>query len=118
MKLKNEMFSIVGGDADHVQIELNARHLIYQAHFPGNPITPGVCIVQIIGELLQDRVARKLSLTRVVNLKFVSTISPVESPVVEICFSSVEDSLTECKAKGTIMSDGKVKTKFSLVFAS
>ena len=29
MKLQNEMFTIVGGDADHVKIALNANHQIY-----------------------------------------------------------------------------------------
>lgn len=114
MKLQNEMFTIIGGDADHVKIELNAYHLIYQAHFPGNPITPGVCIVQIIGELLGGRLNRKLSLSRISNLKFNSTISPVQNPVVDVNFTSVEATETECVAKGTITDGEDVKTKFSL----
>ena len=31
---------------------LNPDHLIYKAHFPGQPVTPGVCILQMIRELL------------------------------------------------------------------
>ena len=116
MKLLNSMFNVVGNNADNMQVKLNADHDIYKAHFPGNPITPGVCIVQFIGELLSDRLHRNLSLDRVVNLKFVSTISPTEDPVIAVCFTAVEDTGTACKAKDSIMSGSEVKTKFSVVF--
>lgn len=116
MKLQNEMFTIVGGDADHVMIALNANHQIYQAHFPGNPITPGVCIVQIIGELLSGRVNRPLALSKITNLKFNATISPIDNPEVEVVFTSVEDTGEACIAKGAIMDGETAMTKFSLVF--
>ena len=116
MKLQNEMFNVVGGNADNVQIRLNASHLIYQAHFPGNPITPGVCIVKIIGELLQQRTETSLSLQKVTNLKFISPISPVDNPDLEVSFADVSVSDCEVKAKGSILAGEEMKTKFSLVF--
>ena len=117
MKLLNDMFTVTGGDADRVVLALNAGHTIYQAHFPGNPITPGICIVQLIGELLAERTGRRLSLQKIVNLKFVAPLSPVENPVIEVNFASVDDTGSECKAKGTITAAGAVMTKFSVVFA-
>lgn len=116
MILKDSMFTVTGGTPDKVMVKLNADHTIYRAHFPGNPITPGVCIVQMIGELLGDRCGRRLSLTQIVNLKFVAPISPVEVPDIEINFQSVDDNGTECKAKGTIMAGGALLTKFSIIY--
>jgi len=116
MKLLNDMFTITGGDTDHIQIRLNASHKIYQAHFPGNPITPGVCIVQIITELLEHRENRTLLLDEIVNLKFASTISPVKDETVVVNFTSVEAGEQLCKAKGSIMAGEELKTKFSLAF--
>ncbi len=118
MKLKNEMFTIVEDNGQQVKIRLNPDHEIYRAHFPGNPITPGVCIVQIIGEVLGGQQNRKLALDSIVNLKFVSTISPVEDPEVDIAFTSVEPTDTGCKTKGVITAGEQTKTKFSLVFRS
>ncbi len=115
MKLLNEMFSIVGGDADNVQIRLHADHPIYKAHFPGNPITPGVCIVQIISEILGERLHRSFALDEIVNLKFTSTLSPADDPLVEITFTLVEETEGGCKAKGHIMVAGDIKTKFSVI---
>ena len=45
MRLINKMFSIVS-EGETVRIQLHPEHVIYQAHFPGSPITPGVCIIQ------------------------------------------------------------------------
>ncbi len=55
MKLQNSMYRIVNSseetDMIDYQIELNPEHYIYKAHFPGNPITPGVCIIKMITEV-------------------------------------------------------------------
>ena len=42
------------------EIETNPSHIIYKAHFPGNPITPGVCIIKTARELLENKINRKL----------------------------------------------------------
>ena len=36
-------------------IVVNENHFIYKAHFPNNPITPGVCMVQMIEEIMKER---------------------------------------------------------------
>ena len=38
------------------RIKLNKDHDIYNGHFPNNPITPGVIIIQIIKEILEEKV--------------------------------------------------------------
>jgi 3-hydroxyacyl-[acyl-carrier-protein] dehydratase len=120
MTLLNDFFHITAtsseGAAATYTIALNPEHTIYKAHFPGNPITPGVCIVQIIGELLQQRTETSLSLQKVTNLKFISPISPVDNPDLEVSFADVSVSDSEVKAKGSILAGEEMKTKFSLVF--
>ena len=36
----------------------DAGHAIYAAHFPGNPVTPGVCIIQTVKELAERSIGR------------------------------------------------------------
>lgn len=31
-----------------IEIELNPGHALYQGHFPGQPVVPGVCTLQMI----------------------------------------------------------------------
>ena len=44
-------------------IELNKDHDIFKGHFPGNPVMPGVCMLQIIKELTEKAVDKSLFLT-------------------------------------------------------
>lgn len=111
------MFRLTGSDTSCDTIVLIADHEIYRAHFPGNPITPGVCIVQIITELLQLRLDCALRLNTVISLKFVNTISPIDDPTVTVNFASVDvdNEAGTVRVKGTIVSPTEVKTKFSLL---
>lgn len=63
------------------EIHLNADHIIYKAHFPGEPITPGVCILQMGIELLVDAVNSDLEISSVKNVKFLSILHPDCVPV-------------------------------------
>ena len=40
------------------QIKLNPKHEIFKGHFPGKPIMPGVCMIQIIKELTERSLGR------------------------------------------------------------
>ena len=74
MVLKDNLFSIISEEASTTRIQLHEEHPIYQAHFPGNPITPGVCIVQMIGELAERQVGHSLILCKIANLKFLAPV--------------------------------------------
>jgi len=118
MKLLNNFFTIVGGNESCVHIRLHATHPVFRAHFPGNPITPGACIVQAIGELLSVREGQKLVLHRANSVKFVSPLKPQEQPVVSVVFQTVDhDDGGRVTAKGHIETNGDISTKFALVFA-
>ena len=47
----------------------DAGHAIYGAHFPGNPVTPGVCIIQTVKELAERSIGRPLFLRTVRNVR-------------------------------------------------
>lgn len=117
MTLQNEMYTIVDGHADTYHIRLHADHPIYRAHFPGNPITPGVCLVKIVSEVVGHQLGRSLELRRIVNLKFASVISPVETPDLDLSFQVSQESCQPYplwRVKGTFSHDGQAYTKFSL----
>ena len=122
MKLLGSMFYIESAYPDAVQIRLNPEHAIYKAHFPGNPITPGVCIVQIVGEIVGERMGCKLQLRRIASLKFLQPISPIENQRLTVYLSSVSQSeeedgrIAEVNIKGTITCSSASMTKFSIVY--
>lgn len=86
MRLTNNLFSITAKRLDEkgasYDVMLHPDHFIYQAHFPGEPVTPGVCIIQMVKELLEDLVQLPLCITAVKNVKFLSILSPIQTPQV------------------------------------
>jgi 3-hydroxyacyl-[acyl-carrier-protein] dehydratase len=71
-------------------IELNPEHPVYKGHFPGNPVVPGVCQVQIIGELFSGMIGKEVILNHSDNIKFMNMINPRENPVLSISLGFTE----------------------------
>ncbi|MDY6801978.1 MAG: 3-hydroxyacyl-ACP dehydratase [Bacteroidota bacterium] len=59
-----------------VSIELNKDHEIYKGHFPGNPVVPGVCLTQLIKEMVENIEAREVRLVYASNIKFMAVVNP------------------------------------------
>lgn len=114
--LEHELFTIVDKTDNCATIRLLPESGIFKAHFPGNPITPGVCQVGIIGELLETMHGRRLELREVKNLKFVEVLKPGSVGEVVVAFDKMEEDDGRLAAKGTVTSESKTYTKFSLVF--
>ena len=117
MRLENDLFTVVSRNEGGARVSLHADHPIYRAHFPGNPITPGVCIVQMIGELVGGQIGRRLSLSAITNLKFSQPLSPMENPQVDILLKAVKvlDG-GQVKVQGSITTGETVFTKFSITY--
>lgn len=80
MELRNSLYNrgewIEENGTWRVNITLHSSHIIFQSHFPGEPVMPGVCILQIAKELLEDYWNCQLKLIRIKNVKFLSVITP------------------------------------------
>lgn len=84
MRLTNNLFRIINkhkeGQTATYDLTLNANHTIYRAHFPDQPVTPGVCIIQMALELLEDHMETPMSIVSVKNAKFLNVLSPDTTP--------------------------------------
>jgi 3-hydroxyacyl-[acyl-carrier-protein] dehydratase len=58
------------------EIVFNELHEVYDGHFPDNPITPGVCILQTAKQILEDYLGKKLQIDQIHNVKFLQIIRP------------------------------------------
>jgi 3-hydroxyacyl-[acyl-carrier-protein] dehydratase len=122
MKLKDDFFQIKDSCQTATGMDftvvLNPEHFIYRAHFPENPITPGVCIIQIIKELSETVLQRELFLKKVNNVKFLSVINPLENK--EVVFSlSISSEGDEAHKVGAVVSNENNQfSKLSLLFVN
>ena len=74
--LKGELYDIVSLTPETAQIRINPSSVVYAAHFPGFPITPGVVIVKIAVELAGMVLNRKVDVVSAKNIKFLSPVIP------------------------------------------
>lgn len=100
-KVESRMEGLPEGQSGF-NIILNPDHLIYKAHFPGQPVTPGVCILQMLQELLSIQVGKQLFIKNIKNAKFISMMSPVTDARVSVLFSSVTPEEGGIKAQGVV----------------
>jgi 3-hydroxyacyl-[acyl-carrier-protein] dehydratase len=75
-------------------IEINPTHQIFEGHFPGQPVVPGVCMLQMVKEILESSMKKKLILLHADHIKFLSMIDPRKTTSIrtEINFQLSEES--------------------------
>ena len=119
MILKNSLYTIVAkNDTEKgivFRIRLNSEHTIYKAHFPGQPITPGVCITQIAKELIEEHRNESLEIKAIKNIKFLSIISPDDVTEIDYNITSIKEEEDAVKSQISVTSEDVVYAKISLV---
>lgn len=70
-----EMLHADGFGSDFV-VSLNPSNVIYSAHFPSVPVTPGACLVEIVRKAACLSVGRDLKVSCMKNVKFLKTVDP------------------------------------------
>ncbi len=96
-------------------IHLNKEHAIFKGHFPGNPVMPGVCMIQIIKELTEKLVKKELFLSVSSNIKFMAIINPEKNDtlVLNLTVSTIDEVV---KVKNTTFFEDTLALKLSATF--
>lgn len=92
--LLNNLFSISAENQSpgliNATIRIHGDHAVFLGHFPGHPVLPGVTMVQIVRELMETEMERKLRVIEIENLKFLSLINPEQNSEIEVSVSYVK----------------------------
>lgn len=74
-------------------VTFDQGHAIFQGHFPGMPVVPGVCQTQMLGEVLAQALGHDLALATATSIKFLSLVDPVKTPSLQlsISYTAAED---------------------------
>jgi 3-hydroxyacyl-[acyl-carrier-protein] dehydratase len=65
------------------ELVLNASHKIFEGHFPGQPVVPGVCMMQMVKEILEQAIGEKTKLIQASEMKFLAVINPQETNMIQ-----------------------------------
>lgn len=108
------LYSTKNDDTIRCRVRLNAEHPIYKVHFPDNPITPGVCLIQMVTELLERHIGRSLAFHTAVNIKFRQPIYPKHEPTFVFTNMVVNDGQFSVRVS---IEDGETQfAKMSLIY--
>jgi 3-hydroxyacyl-[acyl-carrier-protein] dehydratase len=109
--LKDTFYKVLSSESQvssvKATLELNRGHDIFRGHFPSVPVVPGVCMMQMAKELLQQETGKKLTLNSAGILKFLAVINPEVHPVVdiEVKYTGQEDGSVRAE---TVISSGEL----------
>jgi 3-hydroxyacyl-[acyl-carrier-protein] dehydratase len=105
--LKDHFYRITGKEIINeysfkVQIFFDCDSPIFSGHFPGLPVVPGVCMMAIVKELLQEHINHSLVLLNSANMKFLSMINPLINKEVEVAVKYSQNTEGNFIADSTI----------------
>lgn len=89
MLLENKFYHIISeeksGEGSVIyQLELLPDCDVYRGHFPGKPVSPGVCEIETVKELVMSQVGRKLFIATVNQCRFKAVASPQVCPKIKV----------------------------------
>ena len=96
-------------------IRLEPDNIIFKAHFPGYPITPGAVQIRVATELLESHLGTSLTLRTVSDLKFMEPLYP--GAEVEYSFTKLVEVDGHLKVELTVRSEEKVFSRMSLEYS-
>ncbi len=81
--LENDLYTIMNMEAGNgsvkAELEIDAANKIFEGHFPGQPVTPGVCMMQMVKEITEKVIGTPTQLIRADEMKFLSIIDPTRN---------------------------------------
>lgn len=80
---------------------LNASHPVFEGHFPGQPVLPGACMLDMIGDVLSSTLNCQLRLLKADNLKFITPVDPRQNDKLHLNITYLQTD-NQFKIKATI----------------
>ena len=84
----------------------------FEGHFDGNPIVPGVCLIQAVRVAAEAILGKNLETRCVMNCRFRRSVLAGEQAVVKVRLESIGDALW--KVQGDIRAGGEISAQLQL----
>ncbi|MCD8292279.1 MAG: beta-hydroxyacyl-ACP dehydratase [Prevotellaceae bacterium] len=88
MHLENNYYEIKSMRADGLSglfhIALRPDCEVYQGHFPGNPVSPGVCNIETVKECACRLTGRRLRFGGIRRCRMTAVVTPATCPELEV----------------------------------
>ena len=95
---------------------INAAHKIFEGHFPGHPVVPGVCMMQMVKEIIEQVFGKKTNLVSAVEMKFLSIINPEENTNIQAVLKYKIEEPGKLAVWASLFKDDRIYFKFKGLF--
>jgi 3-hydroxyacyl-[acyl-carrier-protein] dehydratase len=116
MILLNDFFTIhdkVSSETEiWAELRINANHKIFEGHFPNQPVVPGVCMMQMIKEILEQVIGKETNLVQAADMKFLAVINPLENNLIHASIKYSTDENSAVNVVASLFKDELVHFKF------
>ena len=109
-KLEKEGFEI------KAELVIHANHKIFEGHFPGHPVVPGVCMMQMVKEIMEQVFKKKTNLVSAVDMKFLNIINPEENTDIQAALKYKIEENRNMTVWASLFKDDRIYFKFKGVF--
>lgn len=121
MKLLNDFFYITSSSTEEAAgtygISINPNHTIFKAHFPGNPIMPGVCQLDIVEEVMSERMGTPLHVSHIANIKYMGLLTPTNDPTFSVELSRIREVDDGIALQAVLRNENTIFTKMSITLS-
>ena len=118
--LQNDFFSFTApqteGNTVKTTIELNAAHKIFEGHFPQHPIVPGVCMMQMVKEVMESVIGKETNLSIAHNIKFLTIIDPRENKTIQLNYNFTKAEEGKITIDAQLLNSVTIFFKFKGIF--
>jgi 3-hydroxyacyl-[acyl-carrier-protein] dehydratase len=85
----------------HASLNINKDSDIFSGHFPGHPVVPGACMLQIVKDVLETGLSISICLKKADYLKFMMIIDPqnTQAAQLDLSYKFVDGDLIIVNAK-------------------
>jgi 3-hydroxyacyl-[acyl-carrier-protein] dehydratase len=114
--LLNDFFTIRDTESSATEIwaelVIDANHKIFEGHFPNQPVVPGVCMMQMIKEILEKILGKETNLVQAAEMKFMAVINPQENNLIQATIKYSTDESSVINIVASLYRDELVHFKF------
>ncbi|MEP7255742.1 MAG: 3-hydroxyacyl-ACP dehydratase [Ferruginibacter sp.] len=118
--LLNDFFTIIDTESSGSEIwaalSIDANHKIFEGHFPNQPVVPGVCMMQMVKEIIEKVIGKPTNLVKAAEMKFLAIIDPQVNNRIQATISYAIDEDGQIKVTCSLYKDELVHFKFRGVF--
>jgi len=94
------------------ELVIDANHKIFEGHFPNQPVVPGVCMMQMVKEVLEHITGKKTNLVKAAEMKFLALINPIENNLIHASIKYAADENGAINIIASLFKDELVHFKF------